>query len=446
MKYRYRTESEMKYSGVEWLGKIPKDWEVSKYKYVSELYTGNSIKDTEKDNYSDEENAYPYIATKDILLDYNTIYYNNGMYTKIDDKSFRTADKNSILICIEGGSAGRKISYLDQDVSFVNKLCCIKSNDINNKFQYYYCNSDSFKKEFSLNMSGLIGGVSVNALKNFAIVKANINEQERIANFLDEKTSQFDSMISKKEELIKKLEEAKKSLISEVVTGKVKAVKTDDGYELVKRSSDEMKDTGVEWLGDIPKDWQVKRIKYLIIECKGKSEFGIEEPLSMSQKYGLIKTSDMENIPNQSLSLIGNKIVKENDLVFNKLKPHLGVFSVSRFNGIVSPDYAVYRAKYNVNIKYLEYLFKTPTYISQFKKYATGVGAGLTRLYTDQLFNIKAICPYYDEQCNIEEVITNKITQIDITISKTKLQIQKLKEAKQSLISETVTGKIEILD
>ena len=246
MRYRYREEHEMKDSGVKWIGKIPSDWEISKFKYVSELYTGNSIKDTEKDNYLDEENAYPYIATKDISIDYNTINYRNGMYTKISDKNFRVANTNSILLCIEGGSAGRKISYLNHDVSFVNKLCCMKPNKIQNKFQYHYCNSDIFKNEFSLNISGLIGGVSVNALKNFLIVTPKINEQEKIANFLDEKTSQFNLIISKKEELIQRLEEAKKSLISEVVTGKVKVVKTDDGYELVNRSSEEMKDSGVE--------------------------------------------------------------------------------------------------------------------------------------------------------------------------------------------------------
>ena len=96
--------------------------------------------------------------------------------------------------------------------------------------------------------------------------KLSLNsKQEKIANFLDEKTSQFDLIISKKEKLIERLEEAKKSLISEVVTGKVKVVKTDDGYELIKRSSEEMKDSGVEWLGEIPKDWEVKKLNIYLI-------------------------------------------------------------------------------------------------------------------------------------------------------------------------------------
>ncbi|MDL0413867.1 restriction endonuclease subunit S, partial [Clostridioides difficile] len=105
-------------------------------------------------------------------------------------------------------------------------------------------------------------------------------DQEKIANFLDEKTSQFDSIISKKEKLIERLEEAKKSLISEVVTGKVKVVKTDDGYELIKRSSEEMKDSGVEWLGEIPKEWDIKRLRFL-----GKLQNGISKS-SDSFGYG----------------------------------------------------------------------------------------------------------------------------------------------------------------
>ena len=99
-----------------------------------------------------------------------------------------------------------------------------------------------------------------------------MKEQEKIANFLDEKASQFDLIISKKEKLIERLEEAKKSLISEVVTGKVKVVKNDDGYELVKRNNEEMKDSGVEWLGEIPKDWEVKKLKY-ITDVKGRIGF-----------------------------------------------------------------------------------------------------------------------------------------------------------------------------
>ena len=159
---------EMKDSGVEWIGEIPKEWEVVKLKRIVELYVGNSIKDEEKSKYLDNINAIPYISTKDIDIANSTINYENGMYTKIGDSNFRVAKKDSILLCIEGGSAGRKISYLLQDVSFVNKLCCFEGKiNVRKKFLYYFLKSESFKSEFFLNISGLIGGVSQNLLKNF---------------------------------------------------------------------------------------------------------------------------------------------------------------------------------------------------------------------------------------------------------------------------------------
>ena len=129
------------------------------------------------------------------------------------------------------------------------------SKNYNFNYVVYSLNSMNLKELASGTAQPLITGTQV---KNLSLVNLDKNVQIKIANFLDEKTSQFNLIISKKEKLIERLEEAKKSLISEVVTGKLKVVKTDDGYELIKRSSEEMKDSGVEWLGDIPKDWEVK--------------------------------------------------------------------------------------------------------------------------------------------------------------------------------------------
>ena len=143
---------------------------------------------------------------------------------------------------------------------------------MNKKLLYYILVSNVIQEQIN---SGINGGVvstlTQQDINNYYIPYQNNIEQEKIANFLDKKTLQFDSIISKKEALIEKLEEAKKSLISEVVTGKVKVVKTDDGYELVKRSSEEMKDSGVEWLGEIPKNWEVKKLKYVASLKSGDS-------------------------------------------------------------------------------------------------------------------------------------------------------------------------------
>ena len=442
MNYRYRNDDEMKDSGVEWIGKIPKEWNVTKLKNLATIVTGNTPSKNDEKNY---ENGIVQWIKPDNITDDFKITESKDRLSTYGLKQARLIPKNSALVCCIGTVGKVGISEVECTTNQqINSVVFDNKNWVNGFGIYALISS---RNEHERNSSKVVVSIlnkSQQGNINMPVPKSE--EQQKISKFLNEKTAQFDSIISKKEALIEKLEEAKKSLISEVVTGKVKVVKTNDGYELVERKKEEMKESGVEWLGDIPKEWLVKRIKYLLMECRGKSEEGLEEPLSMSQKYGLIKTSDMDNIPNQALSLVGNKIVCKNDLVFNKLKPHLGVFSVSKYNGLVSPDYAVYRAKEKVNIKYLEYLFKTPLYIREFKKYATGIGAGLTRLYTDQLFNIQAISPSYSEQENIVIMINRKLEETNMAIEKMKNQIEKLKEAKQSLISEAVTGKIEILD
>ena len=100
-------------SGIEWIGKIPKHWEIWKLKYLARAYTGNSIKDEDKDFYTDPQDAIPYVATKDICRETQKCDYDNGLYIHNDDKNFKRAKKHSTLLCIEGGSAGKK-TYLPQ--------------------------------------------------------------------------------------------------------------------------------------------------------------------------------------------------------------------------------------------------------------------------------------------------------------------------------------------
>jgi type I restriction enzyme, S subunit len=212
----------MKDSGVEWIGKIPEGWNVEKIKFIACLYTGNSISDDRKGDFLNEGNSYPYISSKDINILDNVINYDNGMHIPISKSNFKRAVEGSILLCIEGGSAGKKIGYTDRKVCFVNKLCCIKSEKEGNRFLYYFFRSNNFKDYFSLHLSGLIGGVSTQNLKNFYCFLPNIKTQKQIAEFLDEKTEKIDTAISKTQVQIKKLQEYKSSLIYHAVTGKIK--------------------------------------------------------------------------------------------------------------------------------------------------------------------------------------------------------------------------------
>jgi len=199
------------------------------------------------------------------------------------------------------------------------------------------------------------------------------------------------------------------------------------------------KDSGVQWLGEIPSHWKLVRVKSLLEERTEKSKTGTEEPLSMSQKYGIIPTKEMDVVPNAASSYVGAKHVYVGDIVFNKLKAHLGVFAISKYEGLVSPDYAVYYSKGLSDKQYIEYQFHTPLYIQEFKRHATGVAIGLTRLYTNQLYAIQSVCPPLEEQKSIVSYLDNKCSMIDEWVSKKEKEVEYLQELKQRLIADAVT-------
>ena len=204
-------------SGVEWIGEIPSHWRKSKFKFVSDLYTGNSLNDSQKLKYeSDNPNDIPYVSSKDIDVDYKTVNYNNGLRIPKEENPLKISPKGSFLLVVEGGSSGRKMVFLEQDVCFVNKLCSFNSVE-NTKFQYYFIQSSNYQYKFRLSLSGLIGGVSVSNLKDFELTLPPLPEQQQIVSYLDTKTSLIDSLIEKTQRKIKLLKEKRTSIINEVI-------------------------------------------------------------------------------------------------------------------------------------------------------------------------------------------------------------------------------------
>lgn len=199
------------------------------------------------------------------------------------------------------------------------------------------------------------------------------------------------------------------------------------------------KDSGVGWIGEIPSHWSCVKVKHLLRERVDKSEDGIGEPLSMSQKYGLIPTSQMDVVPNLATSYVGAKRTKIGDMVLNKLKAHLGVFALSAYDGLVSPDYAVYYGTGRADLEYLEYLFKTPIYVSEFIKKTTGVAIGFNRLYTDDLFSIPTHYPPMQEQKRIVDYLKDKTLKIEQYVSARERERELLDSLKQSEIANVVT-------
>lgn len=205
----------------------------------------------------------------------------------------------------------------------------------------------------------------------------------------------------------------------------------------------EMKDSGIEWIGEIPKHWEIIRIGYILGEIDRRSITGMEESLSVSQVLGVVPSSQIA-VPSTASTMVGQKIVEPGELVLNKLKAHLGVCFVSNYKGLVSPDYAVYKANEKVKSKLLEYVFHTASCIWEFKKYITGVGQGLSRLYTKDLFRINVALPDMLEQQQIVSYLDSKCSEIDSLIADKKRQLDILADYKKSLIYEYVTGKKEV--
>ena len=161
---------------------IPESWQWSRLSNIANLYTGNSINEAEKNTRYTNVQGTEYIATKDVKFD-NSIDYQNGV--AIPNQyvaNFRIAPAKSVLMCIEGGSAGRKIGILDQEVCFGNKLCCFAPYTDISEYIFYYLQSPLFFEIFSSNKNGIIGGVSVNNLKQLFIPLPPLNEINRIVN------------------------------------------------------------------------------------------------------------------------------------------------------------------------------------------------------------------------------------------------------------------------
>ena len=308
-----------------------------------------------------------------------------------------------------------------------------KKDGRESKFIYYYLMSLYYNQVFNnLGGNGVRSALSAKDMGEFMIpYPPEETEQKSICVALDKKSEQIDALIANVQEQIEKLKAYKQSLITEVVT---------KGLD----PNVPMMDSGVEWIGEIPSSWNTIRVKQLLRERKERSVDGKEEPLSMSQKVGLVPTKTLDSIPNMASSFVGAKLAYVDDLVFNKLKAHLGVFSVSKYDGLVSPDYAVYYSTGVADLKYLEYLFKTPQCISEFRKRSTGIAAGLTRLYTDGLFAIECPFPSKDKQHEIVAHLNKKCAQIDELTAIKQTKIEKLEQYKRSLIYEYVTGKKEV--
>lgn len=420
---------------------IPEDWDIHRLRHIFSFRKGLTItKENLQEegvpclNYGEIHSKFGFSVTpeKDTLPCVDEKYLESNNSSLIKHGDFIFADTSEDI----AGSGN--FSYLNSKqkifAGYHTVIASLKSEQ-NERFLAYLFDSQSFREQIQRRTKGVkVYSITQAILKPTYIWLPSPQEQKEIVYYLDSKISKVDELIIRKEKQIELLSERKRIIIQNAVLSGID-------------SHVSMKDSGISWIGDIPSHWTLKRLKYILSERNDRSSKGEEPLLMMSQVHGLVVRSEFHSKAEVAATNKGNKIVYKNDLVFNKLKSHLGVFFKSNidFEGLVSPDYAVYKPKaYIKDMKILEVLFRHPKYIEQFIIRATGIVEGLIRLYTDDLFDITIPIAPEDEQQEILDFIECESKKFDDSIKVFQKQIEKLKEYKVTLINSAVTGKIKV--
>lgn len=330
------------------------------------------------------------------------------------------------------GSVG--ISF---DTGIVSPAYIVLSmNDrLDSKYANYLLRSRIMVDQYLIN-SKSVGSIQRNiywpSLKRTSVIVPPRPEQDQIVRFLDWKVSSINKLISVKRKQIALLHERQGVHISHIITHGL-------------RNDVAAKDSGTEWLGDIPEHWRVMRCKYLFSERDERSQDGLEQHLSMSQKYGLVPDSQLDERRMLSESYVGGKLCDKDDLVLNRLKAHLGVFALAPQSGVISPDYTVLRPNTErILPSFAETVLKSDCCRGELRIRVRGIIEGFWRLYTNDFNTIVLPVPPLDEQAEIMEYIVefrDKAKKYEDTLTQ---EISSLQELKARLISDTVTGKIDV--
>jgi len=261
-----------------------------------------------------------------------------------------------------------------------------------------------------------------------------IEEQTAIATFLDYADRRIRRYIRSKQKLIKLLEEEKQVVINEAVTRGL------DPNVPMKRS-------GIEWLGDVPEHWEVKRLKLLFREVDSRSTTGKEILLSLRMHRGLVPHNEVSEKPIEEEALKGFKKVTMGQLVMNRMRAAIGMFATVPQIGIVSPDYAIFEPIKTADPSYYVSLFKTSTLCSIFRLESKGLGtgsSGFMRLYTDRFGLIKVPVPPKEEQEAITLWIQKTTQEFETAKQRAAQEIVLLNEFRTRMIADVVTGKLDV--
>ena len=420
-----RTYPEYKDSGVEWIGEIPKEWRNSKLKYVT------SYNDLKLSDHTDPEYEFTYIEISDVDSQGRI---GSGTLTTLGEspsRARRIVKKNDVIISTVRTylrSIGTIKEYRD-DLICSTGFCVLKSRDeLDHKYLSYLVRTEWFIEKVVSNSEGVsYPAINPTDLVTLPVVVPPLTEQKQISDYLDRKTQKIDDLIEKTERKVELLKEQRSSLINQCVT---------KGLD----PNVEMKDSGVEWIGEIPKEWRIDRLKY-------SSEFIIEKELPSDDD---IKISP-ENVESFTGKIINYHSDYETegmkfqigDTLLNKLRVYLSKFVFCESDGFSMGEMIVLRPrKYLPKFQY--YLLSNPKIIDHFNSLSEGVK--VPRPPVNEMLN--TFCPVVPipEQKQISDYLDRETSKIDQMVDTETKRIELLKEYRQSLISNVVTGKIDVRD
>lgn len=407
---------EMKDSGIDIVGEIPKSWKLERLRYLCDITTGNQ----------DTQDADPY-GEYDFYV----------RSPKIEKSTKYSFDGEGILMAGDGAGAGRIFHHAYGKYAVHQRVYIIKNiREIDSSFLFYYISNIFPKLMDKGSAQSTVPSVRLPILLNFTLALPDKKKQNLISSFLDIQCSEIDATAEDIQKEISLLEEYKKSVITEAVTKGL-------------NPAAEMKDSGIEWIGEIPKDWVTIRIGNIFSLRNERNYLPMEQVqlLSLYSGKGVFPTGEegTTNSGNHAQTVADYKIVKRNDIVVNIILAWMGSLGISNYDGVVSPAYDVYIPdEEKVVPHYYHYVFRTSGIANECYRYGRGIMMMRWRTYSSEFKRIHVPFPSFDEQQQIADYLDSKCSEIDSLIADKKRQLDILADYKKSLIYEYVTGKKEV--
>lgn len=412
---------EMKDSGSEWIGEIPKEWEYVRLKHFYVFEKGKNAAQYTQEYIGLHNGDYPV---------YSGQTENNGIMGRIDTFDY------DITECLFTTTVGAKVmtpKILCGKFSLSQNCLIMKQiKECNNKFIYYTLFS-LFDYEKSLIPTYMQPSLRMEDLKRYGFFVPVKNEQQKIASFLDAEYLKLENIFEKTRLSIEEYKKLKQAVITQAVTKGI-------------RGNRKMKDSQSTWFGQIPGDWKMRKIKYIFKIQKDIAREEGHTVLSITQKG--IKPKDLSKNEGQLAENYSNyQLVHIGDFAMNHMDLLTGWVDVSKYEGVTSPDYRVFELinKDNYCSQYYLYLMQMCYANRIFYGLGQGVsGLGRWRLQADKFLNFSITVPGYEEQKEIANYLDEKCSAIDELISKKEQYLSEIENYKKSLIYEYVTGKKEV--